>query len=151
MGSLQTRFTGQFMRETLNTLPCNVIRPQPPLAWIKKHRPTVRHPSGPWNPALLLPTQSNATLAERHCDELPSPPTAVIPRSTRPSATRIEYRTPLAWHTVTKQACEEAWIDNRGSVPRVHHATEPLSPMTASDFRPTISISRRLREKLSCM
>jgi hypothetical protein len=34
------------MRETLNALPRTVMRPQPPPAWIKKRRPTGRHPAG---------------------------------------------------------------------------------------------------------
>jgi hypothetical protein len=140
------------MRETLDALPCTIMRPQPPSAWIKRRRPTVRYPASSWNPALLSPIQSNLTLAERTCDEPPPHPASMIPRSSRPLASRTNCWIPLASPMLTKQMHEEALVENRGSlIPCVYHATEPLPPMTASDSRITKSISRRLWEKLICM
>jgi hypothetical protein len=140
------------MRETLDALPCTIMRPQPSSAWIKKRRPTVRYPASSWDPALLSPIQSNLTLAERNCDEPPPHPASMIPRSSRPLASRTNCWIPLASPTLTKQMHEEAWVENRGSlIPCVYHATEPLPPMTASDSRIKKSISRRLWEKLICM
>jgi hypothetical protein len=140
------------MRETLDALPCTIMRPQPSSAWIKKRRPTVRYPASSWDPALLSPIQSNLTLAERTCNEPPPHPASMIPRSSRPLASRTNCWIPLASPTLTKQMHEEAWVENRGSlIPCVYHATEPLPPMTASDSRIKKSISRRLWEKLICM
>jgi hypothetical protein len=140
------------MRETLNALPCNIMRPQPPSAWIKRRRPTVRYPADPWNPTLLSPRQSNATLTERHCGEPPPPPAGIIPRSIRPLADRADCWIPLASPTSTKQMHEKAWVENRGSLlPCVYHATEPLPLVTASDSKITKSVFRRLWEKLICM
>lgn len=140
------------IRETLDALPCNILRPQPPPAWIKRRRPTVRYPAYPWNPTLLSPRQSNATLTERHCDEPPPPPVSMIPQSCRPLASRANGCIPPAAPTMTKQMHGGAWVDNRGSlIPCVYHATEPLPLMTASDSRITKSVSRRIWEKLICM
>lgn len=140
------------MRETLNALPCTIMRPQPPSAWIKRRRPTVRYPASPWNPALLSPKQSNVTLTERTYDGPPPHSASMIPRSSRPLASRTNCLIPLASPTMTKQMHEEAWVENRGSIiPCVYHATEPLPPIIASDSRITKSISRRLWDKLICM
>lgn len=68
-----------FMRETLDALPCTIMRPQPPSAWIKRRRPTVRYPASLWNAALLSLKQSNVTLTERTCDEPPPYPVGMIP------------------------------------------------------------------------
>jgi hypothetical protein len=140
------------MRETLDTLPCTIMRPQPPSAWIKRRRPTVRYLASSWNPVLLSPKQSNVTLTERTCDEPPPHPASMIPQSCRPLASRADCWIPPASPTLTKQMHGEAWVENRGSlIPCVYHATEPLPPMTASDSRITKFISRRLWDKLICM
>ena len=96
------------MRETLNALPCNIMRPQPPPAWIKRRRPTVRYSACLWNPTLLSPRRSNATLTERHCDEPPPLPAGIIPRAVRPLADRASCWIPLASPTSTKQMHEKA-------------------------------------------
>jgi hypothetical protein len=141
-----------FMRETLDALPCTIMRPQPPSAWIKRRRPTVRYPAYPWNPTLLSPRQSNATLTERHCDEPPPPPAVIMPRSVRPLADRADCWVPLASPTSTKQMHEKASAKNRGSLlPCVYHATEPLPLVTSSDSKITKSVFFRLWEKLICM
>ena len=141
------------MRETLNALPRNIMRPQPPSAWIKRRRPTVRYPADPWNPTLLSPGQPNATLTERHCGEPPPPPAAgKMPQSIRPLADRADCWIPLASPTSTKQMHEKARVENRGSLlPCVYHATEPLPLLTASDSKKTKSVFHRLWEKLICM
>ena len=141
-----------FMRETLDALPCTIMRPRPPSAWIKRCRPTVRYPASSLNPALLSPKQSNATLTERTCDEPPAQPISMIPQPCRPLASRANCWIPPASPTMTKQMQGEAWVENRGSfIPCVYHATEPLPLMTASDSRITKSVSRRIWEKLICM
>lgn len=133
------------MRETLDALSCTTMRPQPPSAWIKRRRPTVRYPASSWNPPLLSAKQSNVTLTERTCDGPPPHSASMIPRSSRPLASRTNCLIPLASPTLTKQMHEVAWVENRGSIiPCVYHATEPLPPITASDSRITKSISRRL-------
>jgi hypothetical protein len=141
-----------FMRETLDALPCTIMRPQPPSAWIKRRRPTVHYPAGSWNAALLSPKQSNVTLTERTCDEPPPHPVSMVPQSRRPLASRANRWIPPASPTMTKQMQGEAWVENRGSfIPCVYHATEPLPLVTASDSRITKSVSRRIWEKLICM
>jgi hypothetical protein len=82
------------MRETLNALPCTVMRPQPPSAFIKKRGLTVRHPAGQWDPTLLSPKRSNVRLAEPHCDGPPPPPAGVVPRLTRLLAGRTNRGIP---------------------------------------------------------
>jgi hypothetical protein len=140
------------MRETLKALPCNIMRPQPPPAWIKRRRPTVRYPAYLWNPALLSPKQSDATLTELHCDEPPPPPAGIIPRAVRPLADRADCWILLTSPTSTKQMHEKAWVENRGSLPPcVYHATEPLPLVTSSDSKITKSVFCRLWEKLICM
>lgn len=140
------------MRDTLNALPCDIMRPQPPPAWIKRRRPTVRYLAYPWNPALLSPKQSNATLTELHCDEPPPQPAGIISRAVRPLADRADCWIPLASPTSTKQMHEKARVENRGSLlPCVYHATEPLPLVTSSDCKITKSVFFRLWEKLICM
>ena len=104
------------MRETLDALPCTIMRPQPPSTWIKRRRPTVRYPASSWNPALLSPKRSNLTLTERTCGGPPPHSASMIPRSSRPSASRTNCLIPLASPTMTKQMHEEAWVENRGSI-----------------------------------
>lgn len=140
------------VRKALGSLPYAVLRPQPPSAWIKKYRPTVRHPVAPWNFTVPSPKESNVTMAERRCRGIPLQSTGVAVRSTPPLTGRTHDKIPLASFAIKKQACEKTWMANRDSLaPCVYHATEPLSPMVTCGTRAEESVFRRLWRRLICM